>query len=163
MLLSAATLERRLAGLRQWSQLSEGFSSVQALIDACALDETGKVNSAVRVTELIAETYVLSAEIYLQCRVCRRVDAFSSSGRYSHVGRRPRRHPVVQQKLALLIRCLEIMPYSGPLFTAQNPLLRPYIAGIVAVQPYDRGVIQEWFETVISGPRGVSHTYPILY
>ena len=71
MLLGAQTLERRLAGLRQWSDLSQGFASVEELMEACQLDENGKVDSPVRVTELIAETYVSAADIYLQCRVFR--------------------------------------------------------------------------------------------
>lgn len=71
MVLGGQALMRLLARLRQWSELSSGPASVEELMEACELDEHGKVDCPVRVTELIAETYILSAEIYLHCRLFR--------------------------------------------------------------------------------------------
>ena len=43
----------------------------QELLDSCKLDEDGKVTTEAKVTELIAESYVAAAQIYLQCRLFR--------------------------------------------------------------------------------------------
>ena len=64
-------LEKQLENFSQWSDLSEGHETCEALLTSCVLDGNGKVNSAERVTELVAETYVAAAQIYLQCRFFR--------------------------------------------------------------------------------------------
>lgn len=69
--LGALKLEHRLAGFHQWSELSEGPTSVEALLDSCILDAAGKVDCPAKVTELIGEAYVAAAQIYLQCRLFR--------------------------------------------------------------------------------------------
>ena len=61
----------RLNNFWQWSDLSEGYVTSEELLNSCNLDETGKVFSHVKVTELIAETYVAAAQIYLYCRLLR--------------------------------------------------------------------------------------------
>lgn len=66
-----SVITTRLENFWQWSDLSEGHASSQDLIDSCNLDENGKVFSPVKVTELIAETYVAAAQIYLFCRLLR--------------------------------------------------------------------------------------------
>jgi hypothetical protein len=55
------------------------------------------------------------------------------------------------------------MPTSGPLFTAQSPQLRVFIAAVVACEPEHRALIRNWFEDLVDGTRGVSElpTVPI--
>lgn len=60
-----------LAKFWQWSGLSEGYETTEALFDSCIVDEHGKVSTREKVTELIAESYVAAAQIYLQCRLFR--------------------------------------------------------------------------------------------
>ncbi|KAJ8114274.1 hypothetical protein ONZ43_g4941 [Nemania bipapillata] len=66
-------IEAVLENFWQWSDLSEGYTTSQELFDSCELDEHGKVNTAVKVTELVGESYVCAAQIYLQCRLFRSV------------------------------------------------------------------------------------------
>jgi hypothetical protein len=67
----AEEIEQRLIDFRQFSELSEGYETRQALLDSCELNWDGKVNSSVKVTELTAETWVAAAQIYLSCRFFR--------------------------------------------------------------------------------------------
>lgn len=135
---AAKIILERLHNFRQWSDLSEGYDSPQALFDSCVLDETGKVVDAAMSIALNAESYVASAQIYLHCRLLRK----------------PRRHPEVQAALSNLMRCIDLVPLDGPLYTAQDSLLGPAIAGFVAVRDEDRGIIREQFEYLLDGPRG---------
>jgi hypothetical protein len=64
-------IRERLNNFWQWSDLSRGYATSEKLLNSCELDETGKVFSHVKVTELIAETYVAAAQIYLYCRLLR--------------------------------------------------------------------------------------------
>jgi hypothetical protein len=67
----AAKVQARLEKLQQWSDLSIGFPSCTALLNACDLDKDGKVESEIRVTELTGETWRVAAQIYLHCRFYR--------------------------------------------------------------------------------------------
>jgi hypothetical protein len=69
-------LEKQLENFWQWSELSGGFPTSQDLLDSarCELDENGKVTTAAKVTELVAESYVAAAQIYLRCRLFRFVN-----------------------------------------------------------------------------------------
>jgi Fungal specific transcription factor domain len=87
---------------------------------------------------LNAESYVASAQIYLHCRLLRK----------------PRRHPEVQAILRNLMRCIDLVPLEGPLYTAQDSLLGPAIAGVVAVREEDREIIRQQFIELLDGPRG---------
>ncbi|CAN9156882.1 unnamed protein product [Alternaria alternata] len=69
----------RLQNFQHHSDLSEGYPNRQALLDSCELDENGKVSTAVKTTELLAESYVAAAQIYLYCRLMRK------SRRHPHV------------------------------------------------------------------------------
>lgn len=69
----AQEFEKRLENFSQWSDLSEGYASTEALLSACELGDDGKVTTAIKVTELVAESYVAAAQIYLQCRFFRLV------------------------------------------------------------------------------------------
>ena len=64
-------VEERLENFWQWSDLSEGHPTSEALLSSCKLDENGKVTTAAEVTELTGEAYVATAQIYLQCRLFR--------------------------------------------------------------------------------------------
>lgn len=66
-------IERNLEDFWQWSDLSSGYSTSQALLDACesGLDENGHVTTEAHVTELVAESYAAAAQTYLQCRFFR--------------------------------------------------------------------------------------------
>jgi len=77
--LGAHALGRRLINFRQWSERSEGYHTTQALLDSCALDADGLVDSLAKVTELTAEAWVQTARIYLQCRFFRFVGLISSA------------------------------------------------------------------------------------
>lgn len=66
-----SAIEQRLHNFWQWSDLSKGYATSQELLDSCELDENGKVSSCIKVTELVAESYVAAAQIYLYCRLLR--------------------------------------------------------------------------------------------
>ena len=72
-----------------------------------------------------------------------------------YVCRKPRKHPKVQEVLARLLWCIDRMPTSGPLFTAQHAQLRVFIAAVVACEPEHRSLIRNWFEELVDGTRGV--------
>lgn len=69
--LGAKELERKLNKLIQWSELTEGHASPEALLQSCRLDENGLVNTAEEVTELIGEAWIQTARIYLLFRFFR--------------------------------------------------------------------------------------------
>ncbi|KAM5464524.1 hypothetical protein MferCBS49748_005408 [Microsporum ferrugineum] len=75
-----------LKSFHQWSELSDGYPSAEELLRSCDLDETGKVQTATKVTELTGETWVAAAQIYLYCRLLRK----------------PRYHPDVQKSVKTL-------------------------------------------------------------
>ncbi|KAH0559375.1 hypothetical protein GP486_004109 [Trichoglossum hirsutum] len=66
--LGAEKIEKILDGFRQWSDLSEGYASVEALLDSCG---EGKVECPTKITELTGEAWVAAAQIYLHCRFYR--------------------------------------------------------------------------------------------
>ncbi|KAE9378263.1 hypothetical protein N431DRAFT_461797 [Stipitochalara longipes BDJ] len=131
----ARKLEARLTNFHQWSDLSPGYNTADELLTSCVLDTNGQVNCPAKITELTGETWVAAAQIYLQCRVFRR----------------PRSHPAVRDSLNILLRCVERMPYSGPLFTSQSPFFPIFIMGIVSYIEEDRKVVRDWFENVLLG------------
>jgi hypothetical protein len=67
----AEEIERRLIDFRQFSDLSDDYTTRQALLDSCRLNFDGKVDCPAKVTELTAETWVAAAQIYLYCRFFR--------------------------------------------------------------------------------------------
>lgn len=68
---AVATIEGVLLGIRQWSELSDGFPSEHELFEACFLDENGLVRTPREVTDLTAQAWVSATQIYLQCRFYR--------------------------------------------------------------------------------------------
>lgn len=132
--LAAERIAKRLSNFHQWSDLSPGYSDLEALISDCGecLDAaTGKVNDAAMLTDLTGHAWIAAAQIYLQCRLYRR----------------PRAHRAVVEALHKLIRCIELMPFSGILFTAQAPFFAIFVMALVATGE-DRNIGREWFETV---------------
>lgn len=132
--LAAERIAKRLNNFHQWSDLSPGYTDLETLIIDCGgcLDAaTRKVNDAAMLTDLTGHAWIAAAQIYLQCRLYRR----------------PRAHPAVSEALRKLIRCIELMPFSGVLFTAQAPFFAIFIMALVAISE-DRKVGREWFETV---------------
>ncbi|KAH8590662.1 fungal-specific transcription factor domain-containing protein [Bisporella sp. PMI_857] len=132
-----SAIEEVLSEFRQWSGLSEGCEGAEALFDSCELVD-GKVTTREKVTELIAESYVAAAQIYLHCRLFRR----------------RRNDKIVQAFVHDLLRNIDMQPTSGPLFTAQTPLFSIFIAGIAASQPKHRDIIRNWFIPVCTDSRG---------
>ncbi|KAG7288721.1 hypothetical protein NEMBOFW57_005077 [Staphylotrichum longicolle] len=63
----------------------------------------------------------------------------------------PRSHPHVVRSLKVLIRCIERMPCTGPLFTSQSPFFPVFLMAIASVRPEERKVSRDWFEVVLSG------------
>ena len=137
-----AALARPLASLRQWSDLSNGFPTSAALIAVAAaeLNADQLVTTAERVNELIAESYVAAAQIYLHCRLLKK----------------PRSHVDVQEPRDRLIKCIRWCPISGHLFTAQAPLYSVTIADLVAESGEHREAVRGFFMPTILGCRGVS-------
>lgn len=89
-------------------------------------------------TLLGAEAHAASIRIYLHCRFLRK----------------PRQHPDVRAELRTLLRCLDMLPSSGDLFTAQSPFFAVCMAGFVAYRPVDREIVRQWFLVVVDGSRG---------
>ena len=125
----ANLLLERLRSFRQWSDLSEGHESTEALFESCELDQDGKIFSAVTSCELTAESYVATAEIYLHCRLLRK----------------PRGHPDVQRRLKDLLKILRYLPLRGKIYTSQNSIFAVVMAGLVAVTEDDRDVVREFY------------------
>ena len=121
-------LLQRLRKFHQWSDLSEGHESTEALFESCVLDDSGKIYSAVSSCELVAESYVATAEIYLHCRLLRK----------------PRKHPDVQNRLQDLLKIIRYLPLKGVIYTSQNSLFAIVMAGLVAVTEEDREVVREF-------------------
>jgi hypothetical protein len=67
----AREIEKRLENFHQWSDIHSGFATSEELLASCRLDENGKVTTAEEMTNIIAESYAASAQIYLHCRVFR--------------------------------------------------------------------------------------------
>jgi hypothetical protein len=134
-----------LTNFRQWSDLSEGYDSPEALIEACEanVDENNKVTEAGLSVALNAESYVASAQIYLLCRLFRL----------------PRRHPEVEAKLEMLFKCVDLVPLDGPLYTAQDSLYGLAMVGLVATKETHRQMVRQQFMEVTATSRG--NTPPI--
>ena len=133
-------LEARLRDFQQWSDLSAGHSSSEQLLQSCVLNEEGEVTTAKEVTELIGESYVAAAQIYLHCRLFRK----------------SRDHSDVQKPVERLMKCTLWPPLAGPLYTAQQPLYTVFIGGLVARSFEQRQIIDRFFQTTGSGNRSVS-------
>jgi hypothetical protein len=70
----ATEIKGRLEHFQQWSELEsdpEEYTTHETLLEACQLNEDNKVTTAKEVTDLIAMSYVASAQIYLHCRIFR--------------------------------------------------------------------------------------------
>ena len=152
-------MERKLKDFWQWCELSDGYSTSQELLDSCELDDEGNVIDAGKVTLLGAEAHAASARLYLQCRFKRfdckpRISVNIHLTIWTH--RKPRNHPDVIDALKLLIRCIQISPNSGPLFTSQVTFFSVGMAGLLASREEDREIVRQWFVTVVEGSRGVS-------
>ncbi|KAK3342137.1 fungal-specific transcription factor domain-containing protein [Lasiosphaeria hispida] len=144
----AAKIEQKLANLTQWFRCSEvpRRSKIDAdLWRSCNLDQNGKVATVEEVTELTGEAWRIAAQIYLQCRFFRK----------------PRDHPDVVERLSALLRCIEYMPYTGPLFSSQAPFFPVFLTGLVGYLPEHRRVTEGWFNVVIGGASCRSSVPPI--
>ncbi|QKD61332.2 fungal-specific transcription factor domain-containing protein [Fusarium oxysporum Fo47] len=101
------------------------------------------IDSTTKVIEQTAYAWLLTAIIYLRCRV----------------QRYPPSHRYVRRHLAALAKCIQAVPASGLFFTANAPILPVFILGLLSVK--NRGVAQDWFETVLQVP--VRSTVPPIY
>lgn len=136
---AAKVLEGRLKDFWQWSEFSEGYRTTEDLLESCILEEdTGQVSDPLKVIELTAECYVLSAQLYLQCRLFRK----------------PRRDAVVQKTNQKLLKCIDYMPTSGPTYTAMVPLFSIWVSATVAIDPRDRAIIRKYYTTALKRTRG---------
>ncbi|TGJ64117.1 hypothetical protein EYR41_010193 [Orbilia oligospora] len=135
----AGKIRTELERVRQWSDLSEGYSHAQELLDACILDENGLVKTKEEATDLTAQTYIQAALIYLECRFFRRTPY----------------HPSVRRNLDYLIKCFDRCPTSGDLYTAQTPVFGVAIAGVVATTEKERDFCRKYVRgTCTAGERG---------
>ncbi len=136
---AAKVLERRLRHFWQWSEYSEGYATTEDLLASCILrEDTRQVSDPIKVIELTAECYVLSAELYLQCRLLRK----------------SRRDPVVQEINRKLLKCIDYMPTSGPTYTAMVPLFSIWVSATVAIDRPERAVIRKYYTTALKRTRG---------
>lgn len=87
-----------------------------------------------RVVELTAECWVWCAKIYLQCRFFRK----------------PFTHPEVRGPLAVLRRCLRLLPFEGALFTSQFPFFAVALASLLARTEADRALPRAWFKGLVA-------------
>ncbi|KAK6515743.1 hypothetical protein TWF281_004333 [Arthrobotrys megalospora] len=140
----AGKIRTRLERIQQWSELSPGYPHAQELLDACILDENGLVQTKAEATDLIAESYIQAALIYLECRFFRRTPF----------------HASVRRNLDILIKCFDRCPTSGDLYTAQTPVFGVAIAGVVAITEKERDFCRKYVTgTCGTGERG---NLPIL-
>ncbi|KAI3573234.1 fungal-specific transcription factor domain-containing protein [Fusarium oxysporum f. sp. albedinis] len=101
------------------------------------------IDSTTKVIEQTAYAWLLTAIIYLRCRV----------------QRYPPSHRYVRRHLEALAKCIQAVPASGLFFTANAPILPVFILGLLSVK--NRGVAQDWFERVLQVP--VRSTVPPIY
>ncbi len=59
---------------------------------------------------------------------------------------------MVIDNIADLAKCISIMPTSGPVFTAQAPLLPVFFLGLLATVEEHVQVAEIWFQQVIKTP-----------
>ncbi|KAB8336717.1 hypothetical protein FH972_021026 [Carpinus fangiana] len=144
----ALHLLSRLDRLRQHSELSPGYPSSSALFEAStlSLSPDGKVSSPAILVDLIGQSWISSTELYARCRLFRR----------------PRSHPGVLKCMATLTTCIELMPFSGELFTSQAPFFPIFVLGLLS-EPGSRAraVSTEWFETVMATAGSRSSVPPV--
>ncbi|KAH7190446.1 fungal-specific transcription factor domain-containing protein [Fusarium oxysporum] len=101
------------------------------------------IDSTTKVIEQTAYAWLLTAIIYLRCRV----------------QRYPPSHRYVRKHLEALAKCIQAVPASGLFFTANAPVLPVFILGLLSVK--NRGIAQDWFERVLQVP--VRSTVPPIY
>ncbi|KAH7462428.1 hypothetical protein FOMA001_g18669 [Fusarium oxysporum f. sp. matthiolae] len=146
---TAKTILRILEGMRQWSREDKDWETVRngdpTIYWVRDTEDGRKIDSSQIMTEVTAEAWRIAAIIYYQCRLLRL----------------PRDHTDVLAKLEDLAKCIQIMPTSGPHFTAQAPLLPVFFLGLLATKPKHMAIARDWFEDVVSTP--VRSTVPPLY
>ncbi|KAK7414009.1 hypothetical protein QQX98_007120 [Neonectria punicea] len=99
-------------------------------------------------TQVTADAWMFAAILYFYCRVYRL----------------PRNHPHILMTLEELSRCIQTTPTSGPLFTAQAPILPVFLLGMLAFSADHRRVAREWFEKAVAEPlrRSILPVYETL-
>ncbi|ATY67016.1 hypothetical protein A9K55_000592 [Cordyceps militaris] len=147
---SADMLYGQLENLNQWSGEYVDWEAAQQrqhqpIEWIRQMDETYIVQQPKEMTEVTAEAWRLAGMVYLQCRLFRL----------------PRNHPQVVANIADLAKSISIMPTSGPVFTAQAPLLPVFFLGLLATVPDHVEVSHAWFQQVIHTP--VRSSVPPLY
>ncbi|KAJ6783549.1 hypothetical protein PWT90_10636 [Aphanocladium album] len=147
---TAQMLYDQLMDLRQWSGEYGSWEAAQTSTSQPIewirqTDETYVVQNADEMTEVTAEAWRLAGMVYLQCRLLRL----------------PRNHPEVLATLSDLAKSISIMPTSGPVFTAQAPLLPVFLLGLLATVEEHEQVAHAWFQQVIRTP--VRSSVPPLY
>ncbi|KAK7745666.1 hypothetical protein SLS62_009707 [Diatrype stigma] len=139
-------LLEQLDNFRQWSELSEGCKTTDELFASCRPDRDGKVSDdKAKVVELTAESWVWCAKIYLQCRLFRK----------------PYTHPDVRAALAVLRRCLQLLPFEGGLFTSQFPFFAVALASLLARTEADRVLPRAWFKGLVAEAKCRSSVPPV--
>ncbi|KAJ6779597.1 hypothetical protein PWT90_08513 [Aphanocladium album] len=147
---TAQMLYDQLMDLRQWSGEYGSWEAAQTSTSQPIewirqRDETYIVQNADEMTEVTAEAWRLAGMVYLQCRLLRL----------------PRNHPEVLATLSDLAKSIAIMPTSGPIFTAQAPLLPVFLLGLLATVEEHEQVAHAWFQQVMRTP--VRSSVPPLY
>ncbi|KAJ3476228.1 hypothetical protein NLG97_g9196 [Lecanicillium saksenae] len=146
---TANMLYGQLVNLHQWSGEYSSWEAAQSKPQPIEwirkTDETYIVQLPDEMTEVTAEAWRLAGMIYLQCRLLRL----------------PRNHPDVITNMGDLAKSISIMPTSGPVFTAQAPLLPVFLLGLLATVEEHENIAHAWFQQVIRTP--VRSSVPPLY
>lgn len=72
------------------------------------------------------------------------------------IARYPVWTPEVEEELDHLLKCIDMSPHDGPLFTSQAPFFAVVMAGLLSHKQEQRRIVREWFIPVVTGARGVS-------
>ncbi|KAJ4161587.1 uncharacterized protein LMH87_007618 [Akanthomyces muscarius] len=147
--ITAQMLYEQLLQLHQWSGEYDSWEAAKSRPQPIEwirqTDENYVIQEAKEMTEVTAEAWRIAGIVYLQCRLFRL----------------PRNHYMVVNNIADLAKCISITPASGPIFTAQAPLLPAFFLGLLATMEEHIQVAEIWFQQVIKTP--VRSTVPPLY
>ena len=147
--MTADYLYKELNNMRQWSSESKDWDIAKTDPPTVAWIQQQplgyRITSNEDMTDVTAESWRLTAVLYLQARVLRL----------------PRNHPDVMGIIEDLANCIAVMPTSGTHFTAQAPLFPVFLLGIMSATEEHRAVSRNWFDEVLRTP--VRSSVPPLF
>jgi hypothetical protein len=118
-----------LGQLRQWSR--EWKWDERSDVLGC-IDEGRPVQTAEMMTKIVAESWRITAMLYLQCRLFRL----------------PRNDKNVRGNIERLATCVGVMPTKGSVLTTIAPLLPVFLLGVLSTEEKDQIKAQSWLDRV---------------